>query len=41
MEAAKEGNIETLVSMSHRGIDVTTARNREGVSMSYQCLHVD
>ena len=38
MKAAKEGDIDTLVSMSHSGIDITTACDR--VSMSYQCPHV-
>ena len=38
MKAAREGDIDTLVSMSHSGIDVTTAR--DVVSMSYQCPHV-
>jgi len=38
MRAAREGYIDTLVSMSHSGIDVTTAR--DWVSMSYQCPHV-
>ena len=40
MKAAKEGDIDTLVSMSHSGIDVTTARSSDRVSMSYQCPHV-
>ena len=38
MTAVNEGDIDTLVSMSHSGIDITTARDR--VSMSYQCPHV-
>ena len=40
MKAAEEGDIDTLVSMSHSGIDVTTAHSRSVVSMSYQCPHV-
>ena len=39
MTAAEKGDIDTLVSMSHSGIDVTTARDVQ-VSMSYQCPHV-
>ena len=33
MRAASHGDIDTLVAMSHKGIDVTTADN--GVSMCY------
>ena len=38
MTAAEKGDIDTLVSISHSGIDVTTTR--DWVSMSYQCPHV-